>query len=149
MHRRICQGSVWLLASLLAMAAPSFARQTATPDQLAQTAQAPAGLPPQGPIDATGFVKTTDSSPVPGATLRLTNTDTRQIWVSWTDPTGKFEFPTLTPGHYTIEATQLGFAPASTEAQFSTPPPQPPALQLILRVATLAELTAPAESNQP
>ena len=106
-------------------------------------------MPPQGPIDATGFVKTTDSSPVPGATLRLTNTDTRQIWVSWTDPTGKFEFPTLTPGHYTIEATQLGFAPASTEAQFSTPPPQPPALQLILRVATLAELTAPAESNQP
>jgi Carboxypeptidase regulatory-like domain len=138
---------VWLLASLLAMAAPSFARQASTPDQPAPAAQAPAALPPQGPIDATGFVKTTDGSPVPGATLRLTNTDTRQTWVSWTDPTGKFEFPTLPTGHYTIEATQLGFVSSSIEAQFSEPPPQPPPLQLTLRVATLAQLAAPPESN--
>ena len=101
------------------------------------------------PFDASGFVRTADGSPVPGATLRLINTDTKQVWVSWTDASGKFEFPTVPPGHYTIEAVQLGFVSMSIEAQFSTPPPQPPPLQLSLRVATLAQLAAPAGSNQP
>ena len=90
-----------VVASLLAMAAPSLARQTSPPDQSAAAAQAPpqapAAPPAQGPIDATGWVKTTDGSPVPGSTLRLTNTDTRQIWVSWTDPTGKLTFRHLRP----------------------------------------------------
>ncbi len=81
--------------------------------------------------------------PFPGATLKLTNDDTKQIWVSWTDESGKFEFPSITPGHYTIEATQLGFVSSSIEAQFSTPPPEPPTLQLSMHVATLAELAAP------
>ncbi len=126
MHRRICQGPVWLLASLLAMATPILAQQTAAPAESVQPAQPPAASPPQGQIDATGFIKTADGSPVPGATLRATNTDTRQVWVSWTDLTGKFEFPTLPRGHYTIEATQLGFVSSSIQAQFSEPPPQPP-----------------------
>jgi Carboxypeptidase regulatory-like domain len=139
-HHQGRQGAAWLLASLLAIAAPVLAQQTSSAAQ---------STPPQeAAITATGFVRTTDGSPVPGATLRLTNRDTKQTWVSWTDESGKFEFPALTPGHYTIEATQLGFVVSSIDAQFSAPPPQPPPLQLSLHVATLAQLAAPAGSNQ-
>jgi hypothetical protein len=149
-HRRICQGAAGLLASLLAIAAPILAQQTPPPAQSGQPAQAPpAQQPPEASVTASGVVRTTDGSPVPGATLRLTNTDTKQVWVSWTDESGKFEFPAITPGHYTIEAAQLGFVSSSIEAQFSAPPPQPPPLQLSVHVATLAELAAPAGSNPP
>ena len=128
---------------------PLFAQQQSSAPPSAPTAQPPAAPPQQAPIDASGLIKTTDGSPIPGATLKLTNTDTRQVWVSWTDQSGKFEFPSLPPGHYTIEAAQLGFVNSSIEAQFSTPPPQPPPLQLTLRVTTLADLSAPAGSNGP
>ena len=154
MYHRGRRKAAWFLASLLATAAPSLARQTSPPDQntaAAQApapAQAPAAPPAQGPIDASGWVKTADGSPVPGATLRLTNTDTKQAWVSWTDESGKFEFPTLPPGHYTIEATQLGFVPSSLDVQLS-PPPQPPPFNWSLRVATLAQLTAPPNRLRP
>ncbi|MBZ5695626.1 MAG: TonB-dependent receptor [Acidobacteriia bacterium] len=93
-------------------------------------------------------MRTADGSPVPGATLRLTNTDLKKVWVSWTDEAGKFEVPSLPAGHYTIEATQLGFVSASLELQLGAQPPPPP-LQFVLRVATLAQLTAPAESPPP
>ncbi len=130
---------------LAAQNAPAATAQTAQPAQSAAAPQAQA----QGSVDATGFVHTSDGAPVPGATLKLTNNDTHQIWVSWTDESGKFEFPSLTPGHYTIEATQLGFAPVTTETQLFSPPPQPPPMQLALRVATLAQLSAPQGSANP
>ncbi|MFZ0784588.1 MAG: carboxypeptidase-like regulatory domain-containing protein, partial [Candidatus Acidiferrales bacterium] len=130
---------------LAAQNAPAATAQTAQPAQSAAAPQAQA----QGSVDATGFVHTSDGAPVPGATLKLTNNDTHQIWVSWTDESGKFEFPSLTPGHYTIEATQLGFAPVTTETQLFSPPPQPPPMQLALRVATLAQLSAPQSSANP
>jgi trimeric autotransporter adhesin len=84
-----------------------------------------------------------DGTPVPGATLRFTNTDNNKVWVSWTDETGKFEFPSLPAGHYRIEASQLGFVAATAEVQLGTGPPPPP-VQLTVHVATLAELAAPA-----
>jgi trimeric autotransporter adhesin len=146
-YRRDSRRAIWLLASLLAIATPVVAQQTSPPAQNGQSAQAPAAPPAKGSIEATGFVRTSDGAPVPGATLRLTNSDTRQVWVSWTDESGKFEFPALTPGRYTIEATQLGFVSSSIQAQLSAPPPQPPPLQLSLRVASLAELSAPAGAN--
>ncbi len=78
--------------------------------------------------------------------LRLTHAETGKVWVSWTDESGKFEFPALPAGHYTAEATQLGFVHASIDVQLGPGPPPPP-LVLVLRVATLAELAAPPESS--
>jgi len=134
-YQGIRKKGAWLLASLLAAVSPALARQTQTSSS--------------ADVYATGLVRTSDGSPVPGATLRFTNNDTHQVWVSWTDESGKFEFPALTPGHYTIEATQLGFVSTTLEAQFSEPPPNPPPLDFSLHVATLAELAAPAEPNLP
>jgi trimeric autotransporter adhesin len=97
---------------------------------------------------ASGIVRTVDGSPIPGASLRLVNTDTRKAFVSWTDESGKFQFAALPAGHYTVEASQLGFVPARLEVQLGGGPPPPP-LQLTLRVATLAELNNPSGAPRP
>lgn len=85
-----------------------------------------------------GVVRSTEGLGVPGATVKLTNAETRKVWISWTDETGKFEFPGLPAGHYSIEATQLGFLTATSEAPVSAG--MPTKLEITLRVATLREL---------
>ena len=97
--------------------------------------------PPQTPAPTlAGIVRTTEGTPVPGATVRLTNTDTNKSWLSWTDEAGKFEFPQIAAGRYRVEASQLGFVPSSLVVEVPVAPPGP--VPMVLRVATLAELSA-------
>ncbi|MGB9007554.1 MAG: carboxypeptidase-like regulatory domain-containing protein, partial [Candidatus Acidiferrales bacterium] len=98
------------------------------------------------------MVKTPEGTPVPGASVRLINEETHKVWLSWTDESGKFEFPQIAPGHYRIEANQLGFTQTSLTIQVPVVPAG--AIPIVLRVATLAELSAapgkPASStNKP
>lgn len=142
-----------IFALLLGISLPFAAHSRGTPislpawsspaaDQQQQTAQdATAVNPPGEPIR--GTVRTAAAG-VPGATVRITNLDTNKIWVSWTDESGKFEFPELPPGHYRVEASQLGFATSTIEVQIAGPPA--PVIALELRVATLAELNPPAQA---
>ena len=83
----------------------------------------------------TGAVRTAEGIPVPGATLRAIQTSSGKAWVSWTDENGKFEFPALPPGHYRIEISQLGFAPATRETDLS------PASQAPLELSWMWELS--------
>ncbi|MGB2619241.1 MAG: carboxypeptidase-like regulatory domain-containing protein, partial [Candidatus Acidiferrales bacterium] len=111
-------------------------------------AQQPAA--PEAPL--TGIVKTPEGTAVPGATVRLINDETHKVWLSWTDESGKFEFPQIASGHYRIEANQLGFNQTSLTIQVPVVPPG--AIPIVLRVATLAELSAApgkpaANSNRP
>lgn len=76
--------------------------------------------------------------------MRLTNTDTKKLWISWTDESGKFEFPALPGGHYRVEASQLGFVPSEVEVQLPATSTIP--IALVLRVAALADLAAASES---
>src|SRR6185437_3585498 len=85
-----------------------------------------------------GVAHTAEGASVPGATVRFTNTDTNQIWVSWTDLSGKFEFPALPAGPYRAEASQLGFVASSLEVRLGAGPAAP-SMQFVLRVATLAQ----------
>ena len=133
--------SALFVAIPAAVSAPAQQTQPQASAEASTQASAPAAA-------AAGAVHTADGSPVPGATLRLVNTDTRKVFVSWTDESGKFEFPALPAGHYRVEASQLGFVPASLDLQLGGGPAPPP-LQLVLRVATLAELAAPPESSAP
>jgi cytoskeletal protein RodZ len=154
------------LTLAIAMAAPARLPQEAQPPSAGTpTAASSAGAEsqtapstPQGPSPApdasqsaspapsappsltSGTVKTPEGTPVPSATVRLTNTDTKKSWVSWTDESGKFEFPNLPAGHYQLEVTQLGFVRSSSEEQFPSAGNKPVAL--VLRVATLAELNS-------
>jgi hypothetical protein len=103
------------------------------------------------PLSAvTGIVRTSEGTPVPGSTVRLIETVTNKVWMSWTDQSGKFEFPQIADGHYRIEATQLGFVQTSLVVEVPIVPPGP--IPIILRVATLAELSATPgtpSSNKP
>jgi trimeric autotransporter adhesin len=98
----------------------------------------------QAPTAATGtivgLVRSAEGIAVPGATLKLTNTETHKVWVSWTDESGKFEFPDLPAGQYSIEASQLGFLASTSAATVSSAAPVN--VEIALRVATLAELAA-------
>ena len=105
-------------------------------------AQQPAN-PPQ-PV--AGVVRTPEGTPVPAATVHLTNTETNKTWLSWTDESGKFEFPQIPAGSYRVEASQLGFANASLVIQVPVVPPGP--IPIVLRVATLAELSAKPEATR-
>jgi hypothetical protein len=107
----------------LPMANPSSAQQPANP-----------------PSAVTGIVRTSEGTPVPGATVRLIDTVTNKVWMSWTDQSGKFEFPQIADGHYRIEASQLGFVQSSLVVEAPIVPPGP--IPVVLRVATLAELSA-------
>jgi trimeric autotransporter adhesin len=102
------------------------------------------------PPALTGLVRTSEGTPVPGASVRLINNETTKVWLSWTDESGKFEFPQICPGLYRMEANQLGFVQSSLTIEVPVVPPGP--IPIVLRVATLAELSAapgnPA-SNMP
>jgi trimeric autotransporter adhesin len=104
------------------------------------SAQQPAGAPQL----VSGIVRTTEGTSVPAATVRLISSDTNKTWLSWTDESGKFEFPQIPAGSYRVEATQLGFASASIVVEIPGVPPGP--IPIILRVATVAELTAKPEA---
>ena len=118
-----------VLLALIAAFGISLAAQE-TPD-----ANASSGL------RLTGAVRTSEGVPVPGATLRAIQTSSGKAWVSWTDESGKFEFPALPPGHYRIELSQLGFAPTSREIDLPLASQAP--LELKLDVGTLAMINAP------
>lgn len=147
-------GLAWLPAWLLATSAVGLARpshgashghQASSESPQQNSAAAPPSTPattvtPGATTTTSGTVKTAEGAPVPSATVRLTNTETNKSWVSWTDESGKFEFPNLPAGHYRVEASQLGFVKSSTETQLPLSANKPVAVTL--RVATLAELTA-------
>lgn len=134
-NRQFGQAATCCVALILALSTASFAEiaGVAKPQSTSETSVSSL---------ATGTVKTTEGAPIPSAAVRLTNTDSNKSWVSWTDEAGKFEFPNLPSGHYRVEATQLGFIKSSLETQL--PVPTNKALEISLRVATLADLNAPA-----
>jgi hypothetical protein len=88
-----------------------------------------------------GTVRAPDGTPIPGTTLRVIHTSTGKAWVTWTDESGKFEFPALPAGHYRVEMAQIGFASATKEIDLAsgTLPP----IELKMELGTLAAITAP------
>ncbi len=88
-----------------------------------------------------GTVRAPDGTAVPGSTVRVIQTSTGKAWITWTDETGKFEFPALPSGHYRVEISQLGFAPATKEIDLASGT-QPP-IDLKMDVGTLAAINAP------
>jgi hypothetical protein len=88
-----------------------------------------------------GSVRIQDGTAVPGSTLRVIQTSTGKAWVTWTDENGMFEFPALPAGHFRVEISQLGFAPATKEIDLASGTKTP--IDLKLEVGTLAGITAP------
>jgi carboxypeptidase family protein len=111
------------------------------------TERSSAQQPPVQSSVVVGIVQTPEGTPVPGATIRLISTDSNKVWLSWTDESGKFEFPQIAAGRYRVEASQLGFVQTSLEQQIPIAPPGP--LVMVVRVATLAELSVTPKTPSP
>src|SRR5579863_227060 len=130
---------------------PALAQQAPGSASGAQQPPSTAAAASPTPIVAntTGHVRTTNGEAVPGATVRITNTDTHKVWLSWTDENGNFSFPELPQGYYRIEVSQLGFKPSAINIKLPVVPSGP--IPIELSVATLAELNRPQESaaNRP
>ena len=93
-----------------------------------------------------GVVRAPDGTPVPGSTVRVTETASGKAWVTWTDESGDYEFPALPSGHYRVEVSQLGFAPGASEVDLSAAVKTP--LDLKMQIAALAAITAaPPQGN--
>ncbi|HEY0702751.1 MAG TPA: carboxypeptidase-like regulatory domain-containing protein [Candidatus Acidoferrales bacterium] len=105
--------------------------------------------PAQTSASMTGVVRTAAGSPVPGATVRLISSETGKVWLSWTDESGKFQFPSVPAGAYRLETSQLGFVQQTLETQIpaasSTNSAAP--IAVVLRVTTLAELAGNPKTN--
>ncbi len=62
-----------------------------------------------GTSGVTGVVEDATHSPIPGATITLTNADSGTRQTSITNPTGSYRFGSLIPGTYRIQAEASGF----------------------------------------
>src|SRR5690348_14648660 len=145
LRKLIRNRAIWLLVASFTILVTCFAQQ---PDSSAQQASADSGVNAPGQtVSFSGFVRTTAGVGIPGASVRVTNTDTNKSWATWTDAAGKFSLPALPPGHYHIEATQLGFVQSASDFSLSGYN-EKPAL-LTLNVATFAQLNAPANGAGP
>ncbi|MGH9737856.1 MAG: carboxypeptidase regulatory-like domain-containing protein [Candidatus Acidiferrales bacterium] len=140
---------------LLLCVASTFAGQSsAAPAGAQRSAQAPDAnsTTDQPTTTLNGFVRTSNGEAVPGAAVRATCTETNQAWVTWTDESGKFEFPAVPAGHYVLETEQLGFEKSTRQLQVAAGL-SPPAIELRLHVATLADIEGKGEAtssrNQP
>jgi len=136
-----------ILIPIVASAQEAEARaqsQSAAPSKAQPAAEQPAIQQAAGPA-VTGIIRNPEASPIPGAIVRITNTDTKKSWVSWTEESGKFEFPALPPGRYHLEASQLGFAASSLDVELPVVPSGP--IPMVLQVATLAQLTPPPPNS--
>jgi hypothetical protein len=134
------------LALLLFGAASAGAGQANTTPPHSQAPASPARGANEPATTITGFVRTASGEAVPGAAVRATRTDAHQAWVTWTDESGKFEFPSVPAGHYVLEVAQLGFEKNERRLQVAAGLPPPP-IQLTLRVATIADLESHSRAS--
>ena len=153
--KRIAAFPLMVIATILVAPCGNYARLLSAaerPNSRTQTSQQqsqpePTTPPSSATFSIGGVVRSAENTPIPGATVRFTNTDTNQVWVSWTDQSGKFELPTLPAGLYRVEASQLGFVSSLLEVHLGARPAPPP-MQFVLSVATLAQLAVPAGSEK-
>jgi Carboxypeptidase regulatory-like domain len=66
-----------------------------------------------------GQATDTTGAVVPGATVTITNHDTGSRRSAMTDDAGRFNFPQLKPGAYTVRVEAPGFAPQQNDSVFS------------------------------
>lgn len=146
MRKLIRNRAIWLLAASFTILVTCFAQQPAAPATNDGTQNAaPTENPAEQTVSFTGYVRTSTGVGIPGASVRITNNDIKKSWATWTDAQGRFSLPALPPGHYHIEATQLGFSTNTSDFTLSGYNEKPSLITL--NVATLAQLNTPAQNG--
>ena len=127
----------------------SFDRQCAPPRAAGPsptTAPAVTARSPAPTVAMSGLVRTADGLAVPGATLRVIEGVSGRAWVTWTDESGHFSLPGLAPGHYRIEAAQLGFESSAQEFDLTS---SAAPITLAMKVASLDNIQQTGQLTQP
>jgi len=73
---------------------------------------APSPVRAQGEASISGVATDATGSAIPGATIRISNTETGGVRTISTDSEGRYEAPLLAVGEYQISAEKTGFNPA-------------------------------------
>jgi len=66
-----------------------------------------------------GQVSDASNAAIPGAVVTVTNRDTGATRTVQTDDSGRFDFPQLKPGSYSVRVAAAGFAPQQNNSVFS------------------------------
>ena len=100
----------------------------------------PARSPAQGETTSAilGEITDTSNAALAGATVTITNRDTGLKRNAQTDEAGRFNFPQLLPGAYTVQASAPGFEPQQLQSVFAGLG-QKQSVTLVLRVAQARE----------
>jgi Carboxypeptidase regulatory-like domain len=100
----------------------------------------PARSPAQGETTSAilGEITDTSNAALAGATVTITNRDTGLRRNAQTDEAGRFNFPQLLPGAYTVQASAPGFEPQQLQSVFAGLG-QKQSVTLVLRVAQARE----------
>ena len=71
-----------------------------------------------------GQVSDASGAAMPGATVTITNQETGLKRAAKTDDSGRFNFPQLKPGTYSVKVEAAGFEPQQNDAVSSAPGPE-------------------------
>ncbi|MFN8007431.1 MAG: carboxypeptidase-like regulatory domain-containing protein [Terriglobia bacterium] len=66
-----------------------------------------------GLLSIGGLIKDSQNRPLPGAIVKLVNTDSHAEQQMATDPSGKYQITNLDPGDYRLEVNMPGFQPVT------------------------------------
>src|ERR1700693_5736926 len=110
--------------------------------------QPPAEIP-HDLLKISGTLRTGQGVPVPGATIAVTGAVTGESsgrnYVTWSDASGTFELPGLSPGRYHLQISLLGFESVTSDVQIDAGM-LPRSIDLILHPAAMVVSNAPPPS---
>ena len=95
-----------------------------------------------------GQVRDTTNAVVPGATVAIANLETGLRRTAKTDDAGRFNFPQLKPGIYSVKAEAQGFEPQQNDS-VSSSLGQKQAVDFILKIAQAQVRTENSTQNAP
>jgi Carboxypeptidase regulatory-like domain len=76
----------------------------------------PAAMAQQATANVTGTVKDPNGAAIPNAQVQLTNVNTGVVRKTGTNSVGNYDFPSVVPGVYSMEASASGFSSVSQPA---------------------------------
>ena len=104
-------GCKWILCSVVSVPLLALAAALFTPIEALGQGETTSAI--------VGQVTDTTKAVVEGATVTITNRDTRLKRTLKTDDAGRFNFPQLKPGSYSVRVEGQGFAPQQNNGVFS------------------------------
>jgi plastocyanin len=116
LRMRVSKRAAAVFAAIVSIASVAFGQQSSAKDE--KTACTPQTRITQTPIPAekaanllAGNVVDPNGAVVPGATVTIVNTDSKETMTTTTNDAGRFKFASAKPGTYSVTVEFIGFNP--------------------------------------